>query len=395
MATTNIGNLVTSDSTFNLAKASAKLYVEVIEKDPILKIMKQYGLVNIENKLSQDAGDTVNMYNLLRTDSQGVTGDHDRYSNAENADYGNRELKINLLAHSQRWKKRGTVTQQIAPFDLKEGRGQIMTNWMRTAVTASIMNQAGGNTATSITIPTLSSSAFTGTDPLLRVTGFNTAVAPTSTYKAIGSRGVGSITADENVDADNVLKLSDFMDMREVITSSTAGLPLWSLIGDNSVQAVAFVSTTGMNQLKNDAVTTGQGLNVAQTFYATAAGGKKMGLDQFILENILFVEVPDYLMPRGVHSSTAAAVAATRRAVVMGANAVDVAFGKGYTSASGEIFPGFSVDYDDNYKKLNKETYASVEANWGCKKARIFGQGANSGTAYDLGTYVITHYSRT
>lgn len=394
MGTQVIGSLTSTDTNFNLAKQSARLYVEAIEANPFMKIMKQYGLVNIEEKLTQGAGETVNMYNLLRVDSQGNTGDNDRYSNAAGGDYGHRSMSINLLSHSEKWARKKTMTQQIAPFDLKEGRGKLMALWMKQMILASIFNQAGGNTATSITIPSVSSSAFTGASTgLPKVLGYNAAAAPTSNYKGYGSRA--NISADESVTSSHPLKLSDFMDAREVITSSNAGLPQWNLIMEMGIQAVAFVSTTGMNQLKNDAVTQGQGINFAQTLYATLAGGKKFSIDQFEMENILFVEVPDFLMPRGVHSTLSTAVANTRRAVIMGVNAVDIALGAGYEAPNGDVYPGFAVQMDEQYKRLNKETYASVEAIWGCKKTRLFGQGSNASTAYDLATYVITHYSRT
>lgn len=400
MATTTIGSLTNSDTTFNLAKASKRLQIETLENNMPMAILKEYGIINIEEKLQNDAGDTVNMYNLLRVDSQGNTGDNDRYSNAESADYGNRQLVINLLSHSQKWARKKTMTQQIAPFTLKEGRGQIMANWLKEMMLVSIINQAAGNTGTSVSVPTCSSTAFSGTAGLLKVTGYNTAIAPTSTYKGYGSRA--AISADESVTSSHPLKLQDFMDAREVITSSSSGIPLWNLLSGKevegkAVQAVAFVSTTGMNQLKNDAVTVGQGLNFAQLLYATLSGGKKFGTGGglYIMENILFVEIPDYLMPRGVNSSTSAAVANTRRAVIMGAGAVDMALGQGYTLPNGDTLAGFNVDFDEDYKKLNKESYAAVEVIWGAKKARLFGQGANANTAYDLATYVITHYSRT
>lgn len=394
MATTNIGGLVNSDSNFNLTRPSAQLIKEYREHK-IISLLTSVGAINVENSLQKTGADTVRMFNMLRLDGGGYSGDADRYSNATGNDYGHRDLSIDLLGRSVKYRKTGSVTQQIAAFDLSEGVGQSLKNWIMNMVTYGIINHLGGNSATSIIAP-LVSATFTGSTgelALKKVTGMNTVAAPTSTYKAIGAGGVGSVTTDEGIDADNVLKFSDFQTARQTILNHVSGVPLWNVLDQTDYQAIAFVSSTGMNQLKSDAVTQGQGVQLMQYNYAKLAGGQAISMTDFVLDGIRFIEVADALMPRGVHSSTSAAVANTRRAILVGKGALDLAFGAGYVAPTGDTWPGFKVSTDAMYKPLNGEVYVAADALFGCKKVQLYGQGANAATQYDAATYVITHYT--
>jgi len=404
MATITDSQIVSSNTTFNLTKASARMYAEFFGNgkynplDAIMNTLKQCGVFNYEEKLSSSAGDTVRLYNTPRLDMLPNRGDIDKYTNAKNMQRGDRSMKINLISGTIVYDREGTFRQQLVDFNLKENVPQMVTQWMKHTLLYAILNQAAGNTSTTITAPRVYSSNITTSSDMLSLTGNNVAIAPSSVYKAIGSLGAGSHSTDQSVDNTNPLTLRDFMRAREVIRAAGSGIPTWSCvdrtISGKWVDAVAVVSTTGMNQLKSDAVASGQGINFAQTQYAQLAGGKDgmNAMTGFVLENILFIEVPDDLLPRGVNSGTSAPVAQTRRAVLLGANAIDIAAGKGYESGSA-IIPGFSVDIDEDYKKLNKQGFADISWCGGVQKTQILGTGSNASNSYDLGTYVITHYS--
>lgn len=404
MATVNEAAIVPGASGLDLAKASAKLYVEMTEIDYVFSTLKQLGAINHINDLSKDSlaqgsGTTVYAYDRPRFSGKGRLGDSDAYSNAQQGDIGSRSLDIRLISESLTYKLKGTEAQQVASFNLKEGLPRQAADWCKSYTLAWLLNQAGGNTATSITNPAVSDESFTTTAELKMICGNNTAIAPSSLYKAIGAEGVGGITTDEGIDSDNRLKLVDFMNAREVINSLSAGVPKWDTLGTtfmgHYIEAAAIVGTTGMNQLKNDAVTTGQGINFAQLQYAKMAGGKEfaVGRGMYVMENILFVEVPDYLVPTGVNSSTAAAVANTRRAIILGREAVDLAFGRGYDTGGGNGIAGVSVEIDEEHKKLNNRGTLKMSLFGGAKKRQQTGTGSLASTAYDKATFVISHYA--
>ena len=396
MSTIN-DNAITVGSARDLMKASMKLKLETIDHNPVISTLKNFGIINYEEKLTTESGTQVTMYNAPRLEGKGSTGDVDRYQLAGSLESGLRTLSIQTHSNTVKYALAGSERQQISEFDLTARTPQLISQWASCLTVAQAINQLGGNTATSIEIPDVDSDAFATTAELLIATGHNTALAPSARYKAIGSDGTGGITTDQGVVAANALTLEDFMISREVINSTAVGIPVWDRLTKSvqgvKVDAIALVSTTGMNQLKNDA--TASALTFGQFIYNAIAGGGKPPLPSgtYIYEGIAFIEIPDNLMPRGVHSSTAAAVANTRRAVLCGANALDMALGKGQTM-NGNTLGGFEIIMDDTHDKLNKIGYTSVNMNSGCKKVQLFGTGANAATAYDNATYVITHYSR-
>lgn len=392
MATHAIGTVSSSDTGYFAARYSAKLYAESTLKNPVFKILNANGVINIENQPNQEKGGTVTLYNSLRRDSQGELGDVDRYSTSIPLEFGNRTLNIALVTDTTDWLKDGSQTQQYTSFNIPQNANQAMVNWAQGIQTYSVLNQLGGNTATSISAPSLSQTAYSGSK-LTIVTGNNAALAPSSAYYAWGNNNDGGISDDANIDSSNPLTLRDFQNAREVITSQASGRPTWNCITGKPYEAVAFVSVTGMNQLRREAVTQGQGFNIPQISYAMMAGGKDVNLMEYVWDGFLMVEVPDSWLPRGVSSS--ASVANTRRAIICGANALDLAMGRGYTAPTGQKFPGFNVTLDDNYKKNNKRAYLTVDLLWGCKKAQITGAGEGTSTAYDNAVYVIGHYSAT
>ena len=393
-------NEITVGSARDLLKASMKLHIEVLERDKKIAMLNAFGVVNYHKDLTQASGSTLTLYNAPRITGKGNVGDHDRYSNATPLESGARTLQIRLHDKTVKYALAGSERQQISEFDLKARTPRQLAEWMKAYLLAQWMNQLGGNTGTSVYAPDVSDDVFSTTADRLLIAGHNTPVAPSTRYKGYGSLAAGSISADESVDADNPLRLADFMAAREVINSTEVGVPVWNrlqrAVEGVNVDAIALVSVTGMNQLKQDATTIGQGLSFPQLMYATLAGGQKLPMpaNTYVYEGIAFVEMPDNLMPRGVHSGTAAPVANTRRAIIVGADALDFALGKGF-SFNGKTVPGFEITTDEDRDKLNKIGYANVGVNSGSKKVQLFGTGANASTAYDNATFVITHYSRT
>lgn len=391
MATLATGAITSANTGFFAQQYSSKLYVESVVDNPINKIFMEDGVINLENRLKQEAGGTVTLYNALRLDTFGLTGDIDVYSNAILAEKSNRTLNVLKNTLPLTWPLQGTQTQQFTSFEIGSANEQIMTDWASSLVTASMLNQIGGNTATSISQFACASTAFTGGD-LIRITGNNSAIIPT--YHFVGSSAT-AVTTDASVNSGNKLSITDFQRASETIMSQISGRPTWQMLTNGAYQAIAIISQTGLNQLINDPVTAAQGIQLSQLLNANIAGGNNMKLQNFIIPGLpfKFVVVPDSWLPRGVNLGTGAEVAATRRAIIVGRNALDMSFGKGFSPAGKSPIPGASVEMDTTYKKLNKQGYGAATLLWGCKKAQSTGSGDGNSTSYDLSTYVICHFS--
>lgn len=391
MATQAIGAITSSDSYYK-KQYSARLHMEGIVENPVNRIMMQDGIINREDSLAQSGGGTVYMYNQLRLDGTGVRGDVDFYSNAILTEKSVRELSISKVTMPITWPLKGTQTQQYSPFDIGQKNAELLADWTSSIVTYSLLNQAAGNNASTITaLSAYSSGNFTGSN-LTTVTGNNAATAPTYWYEA-NSGGV--ITTDSGVNSGNTLTIRDFQIAQRIITSQNSTNPTWQLIKGKPYIAVAFMAMEGFDQLCNDAVTLGQGFQLSQVYNANLAGGKIMDLREFIIPStqIKAVVVPNSWMPRGVTTSGLAQTANTRRCVIVGRNALDLSFGAGFQPVGEKMIPGTSVQFDTEYKRLNNEGYGIGSLLWGVKKSRSTGPGNGNSTEYDMAAYVITHYS--
>lgn len=402
---TQTGSGIDSSHALYAQEFSKTVLAEGIVKNKFVKTLMDNGCVNKHDDLSKNSGGKVTLYGANRINTLGLRGDQDFYSNAERQEYNNRELDISLVSTSSVFRLQGTQDQQNAAFKLDTAVTKNISDYIDGVVSYSLMNQLCGTTATSLTVNTLSGTAASGSD-LLTVTGNNAGIAPTYWYEA--NQG-GEITTAAGITSSNTLTLKDFQDA-SVVINSQSDKPTWQqLSGDYT--AIAFISHTGFNQLQNEAATLGQASQITEYYKANMAGGKGIyEFRQFMLPGIdmLFCVVPDSYMPRGVASN--AEQANTRRAVIVGHNAIDMAFGRGFdfnaatagdtsgttqTQNAGGALAGVNVAVDLNYKPLNNEGYAKASLLWGCKKAQFTGVGANSSTAYDIGTYVIDHYSAT
>jgi len=377
------------DSTFDHAIASGRLLQE-LRKDGLYSTLKEYNCINVVNDLDNSSGTSVDLYGLIRHDSKGQTGDIDAYAGASQSQYTKRTISLGLLSETLRFNKDKTLSQQITSFNQGEGQMENLKDWMLSIFRATIINQAAGNTATSITAPSCASTAFTGGD-LTKIVGYNSAIAPSTTRRAFGSNA--AISADESITSSHPLTIADFRRIYANMSATVAGIQRWNLIRNKDARAVAVIGITGANQLLTEADSAG--LTVTRQAMATLSGGKEFLLDDFKLIGLpfRFLVVDDDDLPRGVNSSTSAEVANTRRAVVLGANALDLVFGKGYQPSTGGAFPGFNIDSDMDYKKLNNQVYLKASAMFGIKKTQLSGFGANSATSYDFATYIISHYT--
>jgi len=392
MATLATGAVTSSSTGYYASRFSTRLLFEGIISNPVMKLFMENEVINKEDQLSNDAGGTVWMTNALRLNSTGFSGDIDIYSNAMLLEKSSRSLNILKNSMPVSWPMRGTQTQQFTAFDIGSPVSQTLIDWASAVTTGSLINQVGRNTATTITQYSAADSGFTG-DTLLNITGNNACTVPTYHYEAnLG----GVITTDANVNSGNTLSIKDFQLAAEIITSQQTGKPTWQFFKNKKYLAIALISQTGYNQLINEAVTAGQGMQLSQVINAQLAGGKdNIDLQQFMLPGLpfLFAVAPDSWLPRGVTLATGAETATTRRAIIVGRNAIDLAYGKGFTPAGGKTLPGVNIRMDTDYQKLNNQGYATADLLWGCKKTQQTGPGSGTSTAYDTASYVICHYS--
>ena len=385
-------------------QASKELTTDVLECE-LFKYFTEKGIINTEsgNTLGKNGGDNVFFHNLNRRDSHGHLDGEDMYSNAQDSEYGKREVKIDRVKDSHRVAKKTTMAQQRADSsvgDLNKGVIDNMTQWATWLLWHSFINQAAGNNATSIDVPRLASSAFNGAK-LRHVTGLNGVESSTSQFSAIGNLGAGGVTPPNNITSANILTIQDFMAAEVAIGQTYSGITTWNQIMNNGeCNAVALVSRSGWNQMLNQAPAVAANATVSQEVYSQLQGGNDLaratgktvyGFAEYrsiFTPTINYVVVPDDCVPRAVHSS--AAVSGSRSALILGAGAVDMAVGR---MIDGAPHASFKIATDTTTKSLNDFDYYGLWLLFGIKRTQLNGFGLNAGNKYDYATYKIDHYT--
>jgi hypothetical protein len=374
-----------ADNLFTVGSGSAyeaRAYSQAILQDsvmgnPIIKALTDDGVINREDKLSQENAGLVQLHHSLRLTGPGIIGDEgDAESAATAINYDYEQIQVNQLIRSVRAKTTGTISQQRTAFSLQDELYPQVTDWYKQRFIASALNQLGGFNATSFTFD---GTTYSGTQRL-ELTGMQIPTSPTSARRVFAT---GSDDQTVNAATSATLTLQMFDTARRLAMTQTADVKNFRGLTGKPYDYVALVSVTGMNQLFQQAQSSGN-LTFAQMILNMYAGGQKdpTSLPSFIYRGIKFLEVPDHYIPKGVHSSTSAVQTNTHRALFCGAGAVNLCLGKGYTDNSGTV-PGFKIITEE--KKLRQTVISGVYSIMGMKKST-----ANS---QDVSVITLSHYA--
>jgi len=399
-----IGTLAQDNTNYNLVQSVKELTKDILHGQELVMMLKKYGAINTD--ADQVVGDTANFYNLNRVDSNGLSESADVYSNADDAVYGQRQLIMDAVNYSRKVAKKNTMTQiraETSIGDLTNGQRDVMIQWGRANILASVINQLAGNTQTSINRYELSSSAFTGST-LTHVTGLNSVTAVTSGYTFYGNNNQGSPANPSAITASNYASLVDYMNIASTIFDVNDSQSIWSPFDSGKdCRALVFIARSNWDQMMLQAPAAGTYANLAFERYQQLAanGGEKsratgetvMGYkcyESIFTPEFKYVVVDDYILPRATHSN--AEVANTRVSVVVGKNALDMKVGSMYPGLDNNN-AAFNIRYDDTHEKLNNFDYYKLEMKYGCKRTLIKGTGANASTDYDNAVALLNLYS--
>lgn len=394
--------LAQSDTGYNLVQRAKEVSKDILST-PLLKLKREYGIINTDG---ETIGDTVRFYNKNRIDSNGISDTDDAYANAADSNFGYRELIMAAVDYSHRVKKKDTMQQiraETSVGSLSDGDLEQIAAWGKLNVVTSISNHQAGNVSTSISVPGLSTTAFSGTS-LTRVTGGNSVTAVNSLYSKFGNNAAGGVTNASGITSANQLTLLDFMLMSNVIFNVYSGVTPFASLDSMKFgcRALVEVSRTGWQQLMTNAPSADNYPNFAFEMYnaISAGGGKKeeyLGKDvggsrmyrSAFCPDFDFLVHDDHLLPRASYSGSA--VANTRVALISGKGAVDMKVAKLYGKGKDSI--PFAIEFDDQHEKLNTFDYYRLKMKYGVKRALIEGTGSNAGTYYDAASALISHYS--
>lgn len=305
---------------------------------------------------SKGSGDSITWGLAGLLDGDGVSEGETLEGNEESLSTYSDSMLINELSHAVRSKAKGTIDDQRVLFDCREHAYEKLKLWVQDRLDTMFMNQLAGNTAQT------NSKYF----------GFNTPLAP-SANRWIRA---GAVANDQSLGSGNVFTLN-LID-KAVNIAKTRGVPIRPLRKyGRDIDYVCFVHSDQVLSLRSDTATAGNWFDLQKArlqggdgdssgFYSGALG---------IYNRVLMVE--STRLPKAINASTGAAIDNTRRAVLCGAQALSVAFGKNNSKTR--------FTWNEKTFDYGRELGVAAGIILGMKKTRYDGE--------DYGTVTISTYA--
>lgn len=301
MADTNYG----VNHPLAIKKWSSELMKEALKKTYVFQFMGKGkdSLITIKNDLTdKEGGDRIRVGIRSQLKGAGIQGDNTLEGNEEALETFYQDVNIDQLRHAVR--SEGKMSEQRVPFSVRDEAKDGLTDWWSERWDTWFFNQITGNTAVG--------------DP--RYYGFNAPVAPDADHVTYASSGS---TSDVSISNSTVSQFSLKWIDTAVEKAKLAKNALRPLNIGGRKKYVAFIHTYQVTSLR-----TAAGDSQWRDIQMAAINGGKIS-DNPIYTGALG-EYNDVIL----HESTRVPVSPTnanvRRAVLCGAQAACVAFGRGH-----------------------------------------------------------------
>lgn len=310
-------------------------------------------LIQVKPDTAKGPGDLVKFTLRVALTGDGIEGDATLEGNEEELSTYMDEVKINQLRHAVR--SAGKMSEQRIPWSVREEANAGLKDWWSERLDTIFFNQLCGYTA----------------ETRSKYLGSNTIVAP-SASRVLRPTGMAT---DQALHADNTKIFTlDLIDkaVEKAKTSSPLIRPI-KINGESHY--VLFLHPYQVTSLRTN-TSNGQWQDIQKAAMASGAANNPIftgALGKY--NNVILHEATR--ITQGVHSTTSAAQTNVRRAVLCGAQAGAMAFGKGH---------GLN-QFDWNEELFDYKNKLGVEA--GC----IFGLKKTVFNNVDFGTIVVPTYA--
>jgi N4-gp56 family major capsid protein len=289
---------------------SRKLAREALKQTYIQKFVgtSDDSLIQEKTDTKKGPGDRITMTLRMQLSGDGVQGDATLEGNEEALTTYTDNIVINQLRHAVRSK--GKMSEQRIPFSVREEAMKGLRDWWADRMDTGFFNQICGYTVQSDT----------------KFTGNNSVVAPSSGRITRPA----AVSADESLDTYATHKMTLDMIDRAVEAAETASPLIRPIMINGERHYVMFIHTYQATDLRLNS-STGQWQDIQK---AAMQGGQTSKNPIFtgalgMYNNVILHK--STRVTQGVHSSTGAAVASVRRAVLCGAQACGIAHGQGHS----------------------------------------------------------------
>lgn len=346
----------TSDA-LTVKKWAAKLGYDVVYRTELSSMIgeDENSIIHMKNELSKGPGDQITFPLMKKLTGAGFTTREVAEGNGEALSLYSDALKISELGHVVSIPNEGrSIDTQRIPVKLRQAAKNGLQTWIAERMSQTFFYHACGYT------PINPSGG--------KYNGHNTVTAPTSGRQVWRAAGVGeSNTADENIESDDVMTLNMIDHMREMAV--TAASPLRPINIEGNYEAggtdisggrfVLYVHPYQATDLRTS-TDTGQWLDIQKAAMMGGQTSKNAIYSDALGEyNGVIIKVANHVT-QGVNSSSGAAITTVRRAVLLGAQAVSLAYGKD----GGPTTYNWNEELLDHKRVLEVSTFCI----WGMKK---------------------------
>jgi len=359
-----------ANTTFGVNDANAvKLWARKLEYDVVYRtdISALIGtdansIIQLKTETSKEAGDTIKFSLQKKLSGDGFTEGEIAEGNGESLSIYQDSVVINELGHVVEVPNAGrSIDAQRVPFELRDSAKSGLATWKKERLSTTFFNHVCGYTP----------------ETRVKYNGNNSITAPT---RQIWTKS--GAAADESLGTTDVftLKYVDYArEMAETASSPLRPVNVMGVDGGRDISGgkyVMYLHPYQVTDLRTDAGS-GQWLDIQK---AAMAGGKLSNnpiYDDSLGEyNNVILKKANHITS-GVNSSTGAAITTVKRAVLLGAQAAAVAFGKN----NGPTTYNWNEELIDHKRKLE----VSMLTMWGLKKT-IF-------NSTDFGAVVVSSYA--
>lgn len=359
---------------------SKSLAIEALKATEILPLIgsTSNSIIQEKDETEKSAGDAITFMLRSQLTGRGATELETMEGNEEALSHHAQQLLINELVHAVRVRGASTIDAQRVPFNLRLEAREGLADWFATRISTMAFIHFCGYTGNELNI--------IGRDTILspHYWGFNKPLAP-SKNRFIIANGKANEEALVESDVFN-LRMID----QAVESAKLANPKLRPVNVNGDTVYVMYLHPTQVTALRTN-TDQGQWLDIQKAAYNGSRANNPIFDGSLGMYNKVILRESEAITP-GL-STKGKALPNVRRAVLLGAQAGVIAFGrvsgKLQTASDGRTKSRFS--YTEEIFDYDRELGVAAKTNIGFKKSRFSG---DYGDGEDFGTIVVSTYAK-
>ena len=277
-------------------------------------------IIQRKDEPKKEGGDRVTVGLRNQLTGNGVSEGEALEGNEESLATYSDNLTLNELAHAVKVKGKRTIDEQRILFNVRKEAKDGLVDWYAKRLSIAFFLHVCGYTGA-----TYSHRGMTIDRTLTVFNLGNTITAPSTNRKVFAAAGSGeSNTADENIESDDIfdLRMIDYAKEK----ARTLGSPIRPVNIEGGDYYVSYLHPYQVTDLRTS-TDTGQWMDFTKAAYNGRGKENPIFTGALGMYNgVILRESED--VPPGVNSSTSATISTVRRAVLLGAQAAMISFGK-------------------------------------------------------------------